>query len=101
LPLSYFFTILRRSLVFWLGVRVGLMLVGALNSIPVDQVLWLGPAAVLFLILAVAGVATLDMRAAREHILLGNLGMAPWWPALTAAGVSLSIEVSIFLARQG
>jgi phage tail protein X len=107
LPLPYFFTILRRSFVFWLGVRLALPLAGALGSetlgraalVAPTDLLWLGPGAVLFLTVAVAIMVLLDLRSAREHILLANLGMAGWAPPLVAGLLVLGLELSASLVH--
>ena len=105
MPVPYFITILRRSFVFWLGVRLALLVATALGSealgraalVAPTDLLRLGPGAVVFLTVAVATMILLDLRSAREHILLANLGMADWAPPLVAALLVLGVELGAFL----
>ncbi|MGH7468525.1 MAG: hypothetical protein ACRENP_11245 [Longimicrobiales bacterium] len=90
---SYFFTLLRRSLGFWLGVRLVLALLGA----PLGAHLSFSPAASILTGLLVVGLLLFDSRTSGEYLLVANFGLSQVQVALTVGLLVVVLELFVLI----
>jgi hypothetical protein len=96
-PPSFTLGYLVRGAVLWFGVHFAAGFAVALDGDggAAGSTLLLRPLAVLFLLSAVYLASWVDDRARRDLVLLGNLGVPPWWPAAVSTGAALALELCV------
>lgn len=68
----YLFILARRSAVFWLLVRIMLLLLGAFAQLPINLL----PITGVFVVVFTAALLLIDLRLSGEEVLVANLGVS-------------------------
>ena len=91
---SFRFTLLRRTLGFWLGVRLLFLMTAGLSAasgLPgAGPGVHLTSATALVAVLTTTALVFFDMRVVGEDVLLANFGIGRWqigWPVLSLAAL--------------
>ncbi|MEX2282166.1 MAG: hypothetical protein WEE89_06760 [Gemmatimonadota bacterium] len=107
MPPTYFYVVLRRSLGFWIGLRLLLLVVvlgivsgGGASAIDVTGAL-ASPGTSMSMIPATVGLLLFDARTAGEDLLLANFGYSRTQVALRAVILPAIGEALVLLTMAG
>ena len=92
--------IAARAAIIWALLRLALLMLGALSAFLSELENGTSPAGGpigAFLVATCVGLCMIDARVIGETLLLRNLGLPGWWPALVSGVVAAVLEILLQL----